>query len=327
MNRMRRILGIVACALVLIATTRPLPVQAQAFPSRPISLIVLLAPGGVTDAAARFFAERLSARLGVPVRVDNRPGGAGVVGVATLARAAPDGYTLCFCSSAPITLLPVQRNDLPYDARALRVVSHLYDVDLFFVARKDLGIATLADLVATARARPGQLSYGSTGAGGITHLGMELFQRMSGIDVVHVPYAGGAPLMLDLLGGRIELGVVSAMEAERYRREGKIDVLGSTGEQRLPLLADVPPIGESYAGFLANSWGGLIAPPGTPDSVVARLREAVTAVLGDEEMRNYLRRIGLTPVPAAPPEAFERALEAERQRWAELLRTASPATR
>jgi tripartite-type tricarboxylate transporter receptor subunit TctC len=319
MASMRRAFATLACSLVLLGLAGA-PARAQPFPSRPISLIVLLAPGGVTDLAARFFAERMAPRIGVPLRVDNRPGGGGVVGVLALSRAAPDGYTLCFCSSAPISLLPVQRNDLPYDARTLRTIAHLYDVDLFLVARKDLGITTLQDFVAAARARPGQLSYGSTGAGGITHLGMELFQRLAGTEIVHVPYAGGAPLMVDILGGRLEAGVVSAMEAERYRREGRIEVLGSTGDQRLPLLADVAPIGESYAGFLANSWGGLIAPPGTPDAVVARLRAATLATLAEPEMRNYLLRTGLTPVPVEPVEEFERKLEAERQRWAALLR-------
>ncbi len=316
MARIRCLLAAFAC-LLAFAT----PAAAQPFPSRPISLIVLLAPGGVTDLAARFFAERLTAQLGQPVRVDNRPGGGGVIGVLALSRAAPDGYTLCFCSSAPITLLPVQRNDLPYDARALRTVAHLYDVDLFFVARKDLGITTLAELAAAARARPGALRYGSTGAYGITHLGMELYQRMAGLDMIHVPYAGGAPLMVDILGGRIELGVVSAMEADRYRREGRVTILGSTGEQRLAMLSDVPLISESHAGYLANSWGGLIAPAGTPDAVIARLRQATNAVLAEAEMRDYLLRIGLTPVPEEPVEVFDAKLEAERQRWAGLLRS------
>jgi tripartite-type tricarboxylate transporter receptor subunit TctC len=316
MHRARCLLVALACLLGFAA-----PAVAQPFPSRPISLIVLLAPGGVTDLAARFFAERLTAQIGQPVRVDNRPGGGGVIGVLALSRAAPDGHTLCFCSSAPITLLPVQRNDLPYDARALRTVAHLYDVDLFFVARKELGIATLSDLAAAARARPGELRYGSTGAYGITHLGMELYQRMAGLDMIHVPYAGGAPLMIDILGGRIELGVVSAMEADRFRREGRVEILGSTGEHRLPMLSDVPLISESHAGYLANSWGGLIAPAGTPDAVMERLRQATNAVLAEPEMRAYLLRIGLTPVREEPVEVFDAKLEAERQRWAALLRS------
>jgi tripartite-type tricarboxylate transporter receptor subunit TctC len=324
MLRMRRLVVGIACAALLLGAV---PARAQPFPSRPISLIVLLAPGGVTDLAARFFAERLTPRLGVPVRIDNRPGGAGVVGVIALSRSAPDGYTLCFCSSAPITLLPVQRNDLPYDPRALRSVAHLYDVDLFFVARRELGITSLRELVAAARARPGQFSYGSTGAGGITHLGMELFQRAAGTEMVHVPYAGGSPLMVDILGGRIEVGVVSAMEAERYRREGKIEVLGSTGERRLPLLADVPLISETYSGFLANSWGGLIAPPGTPDAIIARLREATLATLAEPEVLEYLQRVGLTPVRAEPIEEFDRKLEEERQRWTHLMRSLNAVNR
>jgi tripartite-type tricarboxylate transporter receptor subunit TctC len=308
-------------ALLLTATTNA---SAQTYPSRPISMVVLLAAGGVTDVAARAIGAEMAKTLNGTVIVENRPGAAGNIGAAAVARSQPDGYTVCFCSSAPLTLLPAQREDPNFKPDDLVPVSLLYRVDLFLVARRGLNVSSLKDFIALAKSQPGKLSYGSTGAGGITHLGMELFKKMSGIDVLHVPYKGGAPLMIDLVGNQIDLGVVSSLEAVSQQQEGKITVLASLGASRFPLLKDVPTIGEFFPGYIADSWAGLFVPVGTPGPAIERLRTSAHGAMNLPDIRERLATLGITPADDPSPEAFAKMMREERSKWTQLLKEIGP---
>lgn len=300
------------------------PASAQTYPSRPISLVVLLAAGGVTDVAARAIGAEMAKKLDGSVIIENRPGAAGNIGAAYVARSQPDGYTVCFCSSAPLTLLPAQREDPNFKPDDLVPVSLLYRVDLFLVARRDLGVKNLKELVDLAKSKPGKLTYGSTGAGGITHLGMELLKKMTGIDVLHVPYKGGAPLMIDLVGGQIDLGVVSSLEAVSQQKEGKIHVLASLGASRFPLLKDVPTISETFPGYLADSWAGLFVPVGTPQAAIDRLRNTAHNAMAIPEIRERLATLGITVADDPSPEGFRKMMSDERAKWTQLLKDIGP---
>ncbi len=293
---------------------------ADSWPSRPISMVVLLAAGGVTDVAARAISAEMSKTLNGTIVIENRPGAAGNIGAASVAHASPDGYTVCFCSSAPLTLLPAQREDQGFKPEELTPVTLLYRIDLFLVARRELGVTSLQQLIDLAKSKPGKLTYGSTGAGGITHLGVELLKKTAGIDMVHVPYKGGAPLMIDLLSGQIDLGVVSSLEAVNYQKEGKITVVASMGTARFPLLKDVPTIGETFPGYVADSWAGLFVPNGTPQPVIDKLRGAAQAAMALPDMRDKLGTLGITPATDSSPDAFKAMMSDERAKWTELIR-------
>ena len=314
----------IACISTCLLLTVTTSAWAQSYPARPISMVVLLAAGGVTDVAARAISAEMAKSLDGTVIVENRPGAAGNIGAAAVARSQPDGYTVCFCSSAPLTLLPAQREDPSFKPEDLVPVSLLYRVDLFLVARRGLGVNSLKDLIALAKPKPGKLSYGSTGAGGITHLGMELFKKMSGIDVVHVPYKGGAPLITDLIGNQIDLGVVSSLEAVAQQQDGKITVLASLGASRFPLLKDVPTISESYPGYLADSWAGLFVPVGTPTPIIDRLRTTAHSAMNLPDIRERLATLGITPADDPSPEAFSKMMRDERAKWTGLLKEIGP---
>jgi tripartite-type tricarboxylate transporter receptor subunit TctC len=320
----RRTKWLVAWIALLLFHYAGTPAAAQTYPSRPISLVVLLAAGGVTDVAARAIGAEMAKKLDGSVIIENRPGAAGNIGAAYVARSQPDGYTVCFCSSAPLTLLPAQREDPNFKPDDLVPVSLLYRVDLFLVARRDLGVKNLKELVDLAKSKPGKLTYGSTGAGGITHLGMELLKKMTGIDVLHVPYKGGAPLMIDLVGGQIDLGVVSSLEAVSQQKEGKIHVLASLGASRFPLLKDVPTISETFPGYLADSWAGLFVPVGTPQAAIDRLRNTAHNAMAIPEIRERLATLGITVADDPSPEGFRKMMSDERAKWTQLLKDIGP---
>lgn len=323
MHRARSSFVVTALA-VLLSVAGTASASAQTYPSRPITMVVLLAAGGVTDVAARAIGAEMATKLNGTVIIENRPGAAGNIGAAAVARSQPDGYTVCFCSSAPLTLLPAQREDPNFKPEDLVPVSLLYRVDLFLVARRDLNLKSLQDLIALAKSKPGKLTYGSTGAGGITHLGVELLKKATGIDLLHIPYKGGAPLMIDLVGSQIDLGVVSSLEAVSQQKEGKITVLASLGASRFPLLKDVPTIGETVPGYVADSWAGLFVPVGTPPTAIERLRTTAHEAMAIPDIREKLATLGITPADDPSPEAFKKMMSDERSKWTQLLKEIGP---
>ena len=292
----------------------------QAFPSRPLTLVVPFAAGGATDVVARMFASELTGQLGQPVIVENKPGAAGALGANMVARSAPDGHTICLCGGGPMVMLPLLDPKLPYvPTRDLApvILSHL--VDFVVVVRADAPYATLAQLVAAAKAQPGHISYGSTGVGGPAHLGMEYFGRVSGSKYLHVPYKGESGVAADFLGGQIAIGLVSVQQALPMLAAGKVRALAMWTPVRSAVLPKVPTVAEQgYPGFFAGTFVGINVAGGTPGPVIDRLYGAFDAVLKKPAVRAKLEELGFTPM-ALPPAAYAAFLHREQEKWARVV--------
>jgi tripartite-type tricarboxylate transporter receptor subunit TctC len=309
-------------ALALAAACTP-PVAH--FPSQPLHLIVPFPAGGPADSLARALADPLARELGQPVVVENRSGAAGTLGVEALARSRADGYTLALATTGAVAIAPTL-TELPYRvAEDLLPISQLATVPQALAVRSELGLGTLAELVARAGAQPGQLSIGSAGSGGITHVAAELLQQQSGIELVHVPYRGAAPALADLLGGHLDLLFVDISGLLPHVHAGRLRVLALASAQRSAALPELPTTGElGWPGVIADNWYALLGVAGTPPEIVAELHRAARAALAAPQLRSALERQGAEPVGSSPEEcaAFIRA---ETARWGALAR-ASGAT-
>ena len=289
-------------------------VQAAAadFPARALSLVVPYPPGGATDTVGRLLAGALARRLGQPVLVENRAGAGTAIGAAAVAQAAPDGYTLLLSSSTTFTINPALQPRLPYEPlRSFEALGLVGSSPLVLLAHPALPAADLRALVALARARPGQLNYGSFGNGSSAHLAGELFKAAAGLDIVHLPYKGSAPAMQDLVAGRIQLSIDTNVAAIPQLRAGRVRALAVTSLQPSPSLPGVPSIAASgYPGFELVPWLALVAPRGLPPPVRDALARALADALGDAALRAELERLGLDVQPE-PPAAYERRVSAE----------------
>ena len=293
---------------------------AQAFPSKPITMVVPFAPGGATDVVARLLASEVGKPLGQAIVVENKAGAAGALGANFVAKSAPDGYTLCLCGGGPMVILPLLDAKLPYaPTRDLApvILSHL--VDYVVVVNAEAPYATLAQLVAAAKAQPGKISYGSTGAGGPAHLGMELFQLASGTAFLQVPYKGESNVVTDVLGRQIDVGLLSVQAAEPLIKARKVRALGVWPPTRSKALADVPTIAEQgYPGYSAGTFVGINVPSGTPAAVVDKLYAAFAEALKKKDVRDKLQGLGFTPM-ALPPAAYAAFLHREQEKWAQVI--------
>jgi tripartite-type tricarboxylate transporter receptor subunit TctC len=304
------------CTLVL-ATLLAGAAPALAQDARsPIRLIVSVAAGGVTDSMGRLMAREMSGTLGRAVVVENRGGANGILGAGIVARAAPDGLTACFCHSGPIALAPLTQTDMPFSPeRDLTPVTRVYDLDNFFVVRPEVA-GSLAEFVRRARSEPGRFNFGSTGTGGAQHLGGEMFRQAAGLDLIHVPYPGEAPMLIDFLGGRIDLAILSALAAANIVADGRARVLAVTGARRAATFPDVPTVAEQgYPGFQFGTWTGLFLPGSTPAPIVDRLYAAAAAALAKPEVLATMRAAGASPVVGLSPTAFATYLQEEAARW------------
>jgi len=314
----RRFPAAIACAAVLAAAI-PLA-QAQSFPSHPVTLIVPFAAGGATDVVARLFASDISRQLGQPVLVENKPGAAGALGANFVAKSAPDGYTLCLCGGGPMLILPLLDPKLPYDpSRDLApvILSHL--VDYVMVVRSDVAYKSLPDLVAAAKAKPGAISYASTGIGGPAHLGMELFKHVTGADLLHVPYKGESNVVTDMLGGQIAVGLLSVQAAQPLIASGKVRALAVWPLKRSKSLPNVPTVAEQgWPTYTAGTFVGINVASGTPAPVIDKLSTAFANTLNKPEVRARLEEFGFTPM-ALPPAAYAAFLHREREKWAKVI--------
>jgi tripartite-type tricarboxylate transporter receptor subunit TctC len=303
-------------ALPALAAAQP------AWPSRPIRLIVPFPGGGAADVVARLVAAPLSAALGQPFVVENRPGGSTVIAAEAAARAAPDGHTLLFASGATMSSVPLMRANLPYDpARDFAPIALLSRLPFFVFVPTALGVADLTGLLNRARARPGTLSYGTNGVGTIGHLGMELLKQAAGVDIVHVPYRAFGPALTDMLAGRIEVIMGDLTVMGGALRDGQIRALATAMPQRSEFLPDMPTVSEA-AGlpeFDASAWFALFAPAATPAPIQRRLTEETLGWLATEPARAALLAIGQTPSPA-PPDALRALIEADSRRFGTLIR-------
>lgn len=296
----------VAGAAVAAAPAQRAVSAAQDYPSKPIRFIVPYVPGGNVDFIGRTVAQKLSEAFGQSVVVDNRPGGATNIGAEIVARAAPDGYTLLVGGTANTVNMTLYRR-LSYDiVRDFAPVSLLTIVTNILVLHPSIPAKSVKELIALAKARPGELTYASAGIASSTHLAAELFKMMAGVDILHVPYKGGGAAVTDLLGGRVSMYFGTMPSSLPHVRTGKLRALAVTSEKRSAGMPELPTIAESgLPGYGQSSWQGLMAPAATPRDIVARLQAGTTRVLGLRDMREKLASQGADVVGSSPEELAE----------------------
>lgn len=314
-----RIAATLAALLMLLA---PGLGQAQAFPSHPVSLVVPFPPGGGTDTGARIMAEQLGKRWGQPVIVDNRGGAAGQIGADFVSKARPDGYTLLFGNIGTQSINPSLYRKLSYDPdKAFAPVALVAELPLALMVNPAVPAKTPAELIALAKAQPGQLSYSTSGAGSAPHLAGELFKDRANVSILHVPYRGGGPAIADLLAGQVQMSFLTVLEASGHIKAGRLRALAVTSDKRVAALPDVPTLAESgLPGFNAISWIGILAPAGTPPDVVERISADVRAVLSDEAVKAKFAALGGVP-HAMSPQEFGKLIADDRARYGALIRS------
>ena len=295
---------------------------AQDYPSKPIRILVPFAPGGVADNSARVVAEPLGIRLGHQVIVENRPGASGNIGTQQAAQAAPDGYTLLLGFDGTMVINPHVFAKIPFDTLAdFAPVTKLGDATLILVAHPSAGVRNLNDLIEKAKARP--FAYGTSGTGGTPHLAAELLKQRTGAQLEHVPYKGGGPAVIDVVGGQIPLVFTAIASAQQYVRAGRLIGLGVPGARRSGALPDVPTFQESgLAGFDVSSWTGIFAPAKTPPAIVAKLQRELSAVLQSPFVKERYATLGIEPVGNSP-EAFGAQVREDLARWQQVVKAAN----
>ena len=306
----------------LAASHAAIPAAAQTWPSRTITLVVPFAAGGGTDAIGRVVAEKLAARLGQPVVVENKAGAASAIGTAYVAKAAADGYTLLMTTNSAMVILPLTQaaGSLNYDRADFAMIGLTGILPNLLIVSPKIPANSVSELIAYAKARPGQLSFASSGNGTITHLIGELFKARTGIDVVHVPYRTGVQSAPDVMEGRVQYIFDNIIWSLPMIRAGQLKGLAITTSQRSTLAPDIPTVAESgVPGFEGITWLGLVAPAKTPEPVIARLAAELKAVLADKETIAKLAATGAEP-PAAPgPDGMSALLDEDIARWRGIL--------
>jgi len=294
---------------------------AQTYPSRPLRWIVPFPAGGSTDLIARLMGEWLAARLGQPVVIENKPGGGTNIAVQAIVNAPADGYTLLFAVATNV-INPSLYKSLPFDfQRDIAPVAGLAELPLVFDVTPALPASTVAEFIAYAKANPGKINFASFGARTISHLAIELFKISAGIDVVHVPYQGGAPMLTDLLSGRIQAGIDALPNSLPHVKSGGVRALAVLSAKRTPALPNVPTMGETIAGFEVTPWTALGVPSGTPNAIVERLNREINAGLADPGIRARMAEVGGVPLIYSPAEL--RVLMArDAAKWARVVERA-----
>lgn len=316
----RTFLHLAAGAAAIPAVSRM--AWAQAYPSRPVRWIVGFPPGGGADAVARIVGPWLSERLGQPVIIENRPGASTNLAVSAVVNSPPDGYTLLFLGASSLVSAILFQN-LPFNLqRDIAPVSGLIDFPMVIVAHPSVAAKNVAELIANAKANPHKITMASFGTGSASHLAGELFKMMAGIDMVHVPYRGGAAMTTDLIGGQVQVGIDVMATALPQIRAGKLRALAVTGKTRFGMLPEVPCISEVVPGYDADTWAGVGVPRGTPADVVARLNREINAGLSNPAVKTRLAEIGTVPRIFSPQE-FGTFVAAEHEKWAKVVKFAS----
>jgi tripartite-type tricarboxylate transporter receptor subunit TctC len=306
-----------AIALMLAAASTA---HAQTYPTKPIRLIVPFPAGGPSDITARIISPKVSEALGHNLIIDNRGGGSSIIGSDIVAKSPPDGYTLLMCTvtnAINVSLIP----KIPYDmTRDFEPVAQLFITTSILTAHPSLPVKTVKELIALAKARPGQLTYGSAGNGSPSHLAGELLKTMSGITLLHVPYKGGGPAAVDQVAGQVQLAFLSAPAVVPFIKIGKLRALAVTNAKRSLVLTDLPTIAEAgLPGYESEGWSAVLAPAKTPAAVVQRLYSEFAAALRDNEIRAKLIAVGTEPA-LLPPEAIGKKMRDEIARWSKVVK-------
>jgi tripartite-type tricarboxylate transporter receptor subunit TctC len=314
---MKQVAGL---ALALGIALAPSVVHAQdAWPSRPITFLVPYAPGGYTDLVGRLTARYVEKALGKPVIIDNRAGGGGIVGTQAVVNAAPDGYTFCVCSIGAIAIAPYAQKvgyDPLQDLAPVGIVSSIVQA---VIVKKDLPVKTMGELVAYAKANPGKLNYGSSGAGGLTHYSVELFQARTGTKAVHIPFKGGSLATAAVISGEVDFGFSNMTDALPQIEAGTVRGLAVTSLGRSPYFPDLPSVHETVVtGFIAESWNGMMVPSKTPEPIVRKLAEILLKMADDAEVKETMRKAGANTVKTTP-EQFGAQIRQEMAQWKPLI--------
>ena len=310
-----------ACRLFLLALLlAPAGAMAQTYPSRPIKIVVPFPPGGINDILARIVGEKLSAKWGQPVVIDDRSGAGGNIGAAVVAQAEPDGYTLLVSAPGPLAINGLLYKHLTYDPDKFVPVALVGAVPNLFIVRKDLPVENVKELIAYLKEHDAKVIYGSQGVGATTHLTANMFMTMTGTHMVHVPYRGETLILQDMLGGRVDLFFGNVSAALAFYRAGKVKVLAVTDTQRSPAMPDVPTTAEAgLPGLVAVGWFAMAGPPGLKPQIAAQLSAAVDEALKMPDVRERLRAVAVAPMGGTPADmaAFIRE---EKVRWGEVIK-------
>jgi tripartite-type tricarboxylate transporter receptor subunit TctC len=292
--------------------------HAQEFPSKPITIVVPTQPGGTSDHVARIIAAKFKAKWGQTVIVDNRAGAAGNIGAAHVAKSPPDGYTLLFTPQFPLVINKSLYPKLSYDPNRLVPVTIALAGDMALVVKPSLDATTVQQLINRSKSSAGQISYASAGSGSMGHLMFELFNSMSGAQGVHVPYKGGAPAMVDVMGGQVDAMFVDLGTALAHVRAGRLRLLAISSEKRNPALPDVPTVAETIPGFVFTSWFGMVAPPGTPPALAEKLAAVAAEAIREPDVAPRLRELGIKVVASGPDE-MARVMASDRAIWSKVV--------
>jgi len=315
---------VLAAAATLLMLYQPQAGAQASYPSKPIRIIVPVAPGGGADITVRAVAQKLTEVWGQQVIIDNRAGAGGIVGLEIGAHSAPDGYTLVQTSIGPLAVNPALHRNLPYNSlKDFDPVTRAVSALNVLVVHPSVPVQTVKELIAYAKANPGKLSFGSSGAGRADHLAGELFNRMAGVRMQHVPYKGGAPAMIDLVSGQIQVIFATVSTAITHMKAGRIRTIALTSEARSDLLPGVPTVAEAgVPGFAVENWYGFSFPAGTPKAIVALHHREINRILALPDVKERLYGLGIVPFPTKMPEDFGAYVRSEMKKYAELIKAA-----
>jgi len=315
----RNFLHLAVGASVLPALSRM--ARAQAYPTRPVRIEVGYTPGGLTDFYARLSAQWLSEHLGQPFTVENKPGAAGTIAAESVVRSAPDGYTLLLATSGDAWNTTLYSNLKFYFAREVAAVAPIARDPGILVVYPSVPVTSVPELIAYSKANPRKLSVASSGIGSAPHMYWELFRSETGVDMVHVPYRGGAPAIADLLGAQVQVYFATSASVIEYVRSGRLRPLAVTTATRSAVLPEVPAIAEFVPGYEASSFVGLVAPRGTPADIVGRLNREINLAVADARIKQRIAEVADVPLAQTPAE-FERLIADETEKWGKVIRDA-----
>jgi tripartite-type tricarboxylate transporter receptor subunit TctC len=316
---MKRRQLLLSSSLFAAASLSPTHALAQAYPNKPVRLVVPFPAGGATDIFARALSQKLGERLGQSVIVDNRPGAGGTIGSDAVAKSSPDGYTLLLATSSTHSIGPTLNPRMPYDAvNDFTPISHVGNAPSIMLVPNSSPAKTVKEWIDHARKNPGRLNYASSGNGTIVQLTAELFKAQAGLFIVHIPYKGTALAMPDLISGKIDVLFDSLPTGLPHVREGRLRALGVTSLKRSPLVPDLPPVADTVPGFESNTWFGLFGPKGLPADILAKVNTAGNQALADPEVKDKLARLGIETVGGSPAQ-FTQMLAADTAKWKKII--------
>jgi tripartite-type tricarboxylate transporter receptor subunit TctC len=321
-RRVRPRLCAALATLGLVLLGAQAPARAADYPDRAVRLVVPFPAGGATDLMARALGQKLAERLGQPVLIDNRAGAGGGIGAEAVATAAPDGHTLLFATMGSLTINPSLYKNLRYDpVKGFEPITLTHSTSNLLVVHPDVAARSVAELIALAQKKPGELTFASAGNGTTSHLSGELFNSLAKVNLTHVPYKGSAPAMADFLGGRIAMMFDTQSNFTEHVKAGKVVPLGLTGRKRSPAMATVPSISETpgLSDYEVSLWLGVLAPAGTPKAIVDKLHRDISAVMSTPDMTEQMAKAGIE-VRLSTPQAFGQLIRADLAKWAEVVR-------